>query len=230
MHVYDASCISTETCDDFSPNLSFSEIYPGNGSTFFGTNEEPNETINEETNEEAKDTTNEETISSYDELSSIGVIKQEHEPSIYTEKNKVRNDSHVFVNTNRKKRSKRKVPNRNKKMMCVTICATITLFVLWLYRVIAFSLRNNIYNLLWIPITFLSLFILLFPIHIMVSAGFNIFGSIEFFFENSKYYSCIKETRSADNIITHTNVTIQISIHQRSQKWQSNVIKLSFTH
>ena len=97
------------------------------------------------------------------------------------------------LKSNYEKRNTRKVPKRNKIIICCTIGLSIALTVLWFYRLITFTLNNLLYNFLWIPLTCLSIFILLFPIHIVTSGCANMFGSTEFFFKNSKYYSCIRE-------------------------------------
>lgn len=94
----------------------------------------------------------------------------------------------------------RKVPKRNKIIIFCTIGISVALTILWFYRLITFTLNNLLYNFLWAPLTFLSIFILLFPIHIVTSGCANIFGSTEFFFTNSKYYSCVREASDDSNI------------------------------
>lgn len=119
----------------------------------------------------------------------------------------------------------RKVPKRNKQMVFCTLSISFALTVLWFYRLINFTLDNLIYNFLWIPLTLISIFILLFPIHIVVSGCANIFGSTEFFFTNSKYYSCVREYNGVDDLKSntddqndrnskYTNVTIQIPVYK----------------
>jgi hypothetical protein len=132
-------------------------------------------------------------------------------------------NSHVFVNymdyfpivesLNKLKTNTetRKTIYRNKITMIFTLSISIFLTILWFYRLITFSLNNSIYNLIWIPITILSIFILLFPINIVTTGCANMFGSTEFFFTNSKYFSCIKEEK--DNNKKFTKITIQIPIY-----------------
>lgn len=111
----------------------------------------------------------------------------------------------------------RKIPKRNKIIMSFTLALSVVLTVLWFYRLITFSMNNSIYNLIWIPLTILSVFILLFPIHIVTSGCANMFGSTEFFFRNSKYYSCMPDSLIKDNEIQNssiTTVTIQIPVYK----------------
>lgn len=121
----------------------------------------------------------------------------------------------------------RKVPKRNKIMAACTLGLSIALTVLWFYRLIIFTMDNLIYNLLWVPLTFLSIFILLFPIHIVVTGCANILGSTEFFFTNSKYYSCaiepiepIEPVKPVDSVLTTNSlnkdnkITIQIPVYK----------------
>lgn len=141
-------------------------------------------------------------------------------------------NNHAFVNTNTKNfypvinsiidhnKSRqyipeRKVPKRNKIMVGISVSFIIMLFILWIYRLVRFSLENSLYNLLYLPLTFLSLFILLFPIHIVISGLFNMLGSTEFYFKNTKYYSCTKQPRYNHlKALNHHNVTIQIPIYK----------------
>lgn len=143
-------------------------------------------------------------------------------------------NSHVFVNTtnffpiassiNRHNaletncldaRLRRKVPTRNKIMVAISVSIIGLLFVLWMWRLFTFSLSNSRYNFLWLPVTFFSVFVLLFPVHIFVSGLFNMLGSTEFFFKNNKYYSCIKEpTVNSLEPRQFYSVTIQIPVYK----------------
>lgn len=141
-------------------------------------------------------------------------------------------NSHVFVNncnhfpmakvigstTKNYAQNTRKVPRRNKIIAGCTLALSIALTVLWFYRLVSFSLDSVLYNLSWIPLTLLCIFILLFPIHIVTSGSANIFGSTEFFFTNSKYYSCTVEPvdieimNNINNITENKDVTVTIQI------------------
>lgn len=141
-------------------------------------------------------------------------------------------NNHAFVNTNTKNFypvvnsiidhnkarqyvSKRKVPKRNKKIVGISLSFVIMLLVLWIYRLVTFSLSNSEYNFFYFPITFLSIFILLFPIHILISGLFNMLGSTEFYFRNTKYYSCAKQPRPNQlEPLNHHEVTIQIPVYK----------------
>lgn len=101
--------------------------------------------------------------------------------------------------------------NRNKYISYNVFIILFLLIVLWFYKLISFSIKNNLYNIFWICSIFVSIFILLFPIQICVSCIFNIFAPTNFFFENSKYYSCKKEEYI---IKKNIYVTIQIPVYK----------------
>lgn len=139
-------------------------------------------------------------------------------------------NNHIFVDSNRlypivnsineynrgrNLTRNRKIPNRNKIITSISLFLISLLFILSIYRVVIFSLKHSQYNFLFLLLVLLSIFILLFPLHILISGLFNMLGSTEFFFRNNKYYSCtIEQTRSLLGQNRQHTVTIQIPVYK----------------
>ena len=161
-----------------------------------------------------------------------------------TKSNQVTKSNFAMKNTvldiskgvNKIKKNKRKVPKRNKIILAFTLTISTALTIIWFYKLIIFSINHIVYNFLWIPLTVISIFVLLFPVHIVVSGCANIFGPVDFFFTNNKYYSCIAE-QSDEITIFKNNFSVisdnfnldwkDISINQPDQLDQSDQLEKS---
>ena len=113
------------------------------------------------------------------------------------------------------KHLKRNVKKRNTMVTIVNLLIISFLFSIWFYKLIKFSINNGLYNLIWIPLAIMSIFVLLFPVNVIVGGIYNTLGPINFFFQNSKYYSCgvddeyfsYKNANEATNNTSNTDIS-----------------------